>query len=35
MVQGVPVMNLKDPFPAAYPVIPTYQKTLGRLHVAG
>jgi hypothetical protein len=28
-VQGVPVMNLKDPFPAAYPVIPTYQKTLG------
>jgi hypothetical protein len=30
MVQGVPVMNLKDPFPAAYPVIPTYQKSLGR-----
>ena len=29
MVQGVPVMNLKDPFPSAYPVIPTYQKTLG------
>ena len=28
-VQGVPVMNLKDPFPSAYPVIPTYQKTLG------
>ncbi len=30
MVQGVPVMTLKDPFPAAYPVIPTYQKSLGR-----
>jgi hypothetical protein len=30
MVQGVPVMNLKDPFPAAYPVIPAYQKSLGR-----
>jgi hypothetical protein len=29
-VQGVPVMNLKDPFPAAYPIVPTYQKTLGR-----
>ena len=29
-VQGVPVMNLKDPFPSAYPVVPTYQKSLGR-----
>jgi hypothetical protein len=29
-VQGVPVMNLKDPFPSAYPMIPTYEKTLGR-----
>lgn len=30
MVQGVPVMRLKDPFPSAYPVIPTYQRSLGR-----
>ncbi|MCX6631338.1 MAG: TonB-dependent receptor, partial [Candidatus Solibacter sp.] len=30
MVQGVPVMNLKNPFPSAYPVIPTYERTLGR-----
>ncbi|MDP2995844.1 MAG: TonB-dependent receptor [Bryobacterales bacterium] len=29
-VQGVPVMNLKNPFPSEYPVVPTYQKTLGR-----
>ncbi len=29
-VQGVPVMNLKNPFPSEYPVIPTYQKSLGR-----
>lgn len=29
-VQGVPQMYLKDPFPSSYPVIPAYQKTLGR-----
>ena len=27
MVQGVPVMNLKEPFPPAYPVISTTPKT--------
>ena len=30
MVQGVPVMNLKNPFPSEYPVIPAYERTLGR-----
>jgi hypothetical protein len=30
LVQGVPQMSLQNPFPAAYPVIPAYQKTLGR-----
>ena len=30
MVQGVPQMYLKDPFPASNPVIPAYKKTLGR-----
>ncbi|MFN0106734.1 MAG: carboxypeptidase regulatory-like domain-containing protein [Bryobacteraceae bacterium] len=29
-VQGVPQMRLRDPFPAATPVVPAYQKTLGR-----
>lgn len=29
MVQGVPVMNLYNPFPSTYPVEPAYQKTLG------
>ncbi|HUS05024.1 MAG TPA: TonB-dependent receptor [Bryobacteraceae bacterium] len=30
LVQGVPQMTLQNPFPASYPVIPAYQKTLGR-----
>lgn len=30
LVQGVPQMSLQNPFPSAYPVIPAYQKTLGR-----
>ena len=30
LVQGVPVMKLRDPFPSAYPIIGTYQKSLGR-----
>ena len=29
LVQGVPQMTLANPFPASYPVIPAYQKTLG------
>ncbi|HYO81758.1 MAG TPA: carboxypeptidase regulatory-like domain-containing protein, partial [Bryobacteraceae bacterium] len=29
-VQGVPQMQLSNPFPASNPVIPAYQKTLGR-----
>lgn len=29
MVQGVPQMQLSNPFPSTYPVIPAYQKTLG------
>jgi hypothetical protein len=29
-VQGVPTMRLSNPFPAEYPVIQTYDKTLGR-----
>lgn len=30
MVQGVPQMQLQNPFPATNPVIPAYKKTLGR-----
>ncbi len=30
MVQGIPQMQLQNPFPASNPVIPAYQKTLGR-----
>jgi hypothetical protein len=30
MVQGIPQMKLQDPFPASNPVIPAYQKALGR-----
>jgi hypothetical protein len=29
-VQGVPVMRLSDPWPAAYPIVETKQKSLGR-----
>ena len=29
-VQGVPVMELENPFPKEYPIIPSYQKSLGR-----
>lgn len=29
-VQGVPVMQLGDPFPSSYPIIPSYKKSLGR-----
>ncbi len=30
LVQGVPQMSLSNPFPSTYPVIPAYQKSLGR-----
>ncbi|MBI3645301.1 MAG: TonB-dependent receptor [Acidobacteriales bacterium] len=30
LVLGVPQMTLQNPFSASYPVIPAYQKTLGR-----
>ena len=29
-VQGVPVMRLRDPWPAAYPLVQTKQRSLGR-----
>ena len=29
-VQGVPVMSLRDPWPAAYPLVQTKQRALGR-----
>jgi len=29
-VQGVPQMQLRDPFPASNPIIPSYKKSLGR-----
>ncbi len=28
-IQGVPQMNMSDPFPATYPVAPSYEKSLG------
>ncbi len=34
-VQGVPVMNLKNPFPTAYPIVPAYQRTLGDYTLLG
>jgi len=35
MVQGVPQMQLANPFPASYPVIPAYGKSLGRYTLLG
>lgn len=34
-VLGVPQMQLQDPFPASYPVIPAYGKSLGRYTLLG
>jgi hypothetical protein len=35
LVLGVPQMRLSDPFPASNPLIPAYQKTLGRYTALG
>jgi Carboxypeptidase regulatory-like domain/TonB dependent receptor len=35
LVQGVPQMRLNSPFPSTNPVIPAYQKTLGRYTALG
>jgi hypothetical protein len=34
-IQGVPQMNLQDPFPASYPIQPSYGKSLGRYTMLG
>jgi hypothetical protein len=34
-VQGVPVMKLRDPFPAQYPIVPASERTLGDYTLMG